>query len=73
MSVCSATAAATRPGRRESRSSSSRASTTEAQFFMQRSGSKQLDPRYISVLILVNRVKTHKNILNIYISFNLIT
>ncbi|KAL4236072.1 hypothetical protein ACF0H5_004458 [Mactra antiquata] len=56
MSVCSATAAATRPGaRRESRSSSSRASTTEAQFFIDKTGSKGIDQRKYST------ISTHKS------------
>lgn len=47
MSVCSATAAAShRPGpRRESRSSSTRASTSEAQFFIDKGGLKPIDQR----------------------------
>lgn len=49
MSVCSATAAATRPGaRRESRGSSARASTSDAQFFLDRSGRQYMEHRKYS-------------------------
>ncbi|WAR22855.1 hypothetical protein MAR_036524 [Mya arenaria] len=56
MSVCSATAAASsRPGRRGSRSSSTRASTTEQQFYIGKSGLKPLNQRraYCSTCIQV--------------------
>ena len=51
MSVCSATAAAShRPGpRRESRGSSTRASTSEAQFFIDKGGLKPIDQRLVYV------------------------
>ncbi|WAR22853.1 hypothetical protein MAR_036522 [Mya arenaria] len=51
MSVCSATAAASsRPGRRESRSSSTRASTAEQHFYISKGGLKPLDQRKYSTI-----------------------
>ncbi|WAR22877.1 hypothetical protein MAR_036546 [Mya arenaria] len=49
MSVCSATAAAySRPGRRESRNSSTRASTSEQHFYIDKGGLKPVDHRKYS-------------------------